>query len=105
MQKKFKCIFLVRGKTVILGLLCLLTAISLLGCSARSNISQEHERVSQKNVIEYPQKTGPVQTADGSELGYEAPDFALKSLDGEKTVKLSDFKGKKPVVLVFGSYT
>jgi hypothetical protein len=37
--------------------------------------------------------------------GKTAPDFKLKSLDGKRTVKLSSFSGKKPVALVFGSYT
>ena len=37
--------------------------------------------------------------------GEVAPDFVLKSLDGESETKLSDFRGKKPVVLFFGSYT
>jgi thiol-disulfide isomerase/thioredoxin len=34
-----------------------------------------------------------------------APEFSLKSPDGEKTVQLSDYRGAKPVVLIFGSYT
>ena len=34
-----------------------------------------------------------------------APDFELRHVDGEKPVRLSDFRGKKPVALVFGSYT
>ncbi len=38
-------------------------------------------------------------------VGDAAPDFALKSPDGEKTVRLSGFRGAKPVVLIFGSYT
>ncbi|MBD3183468.1 redoxin domain-containing protein [Candidatus Poribacteria bacterium] len=42
---------------------------------------------------------------EGPGIGQEAPDFTLKTLDGEKTVTLSQYKGKKPVVLVFGSYT
>ena len=44
---------------------------------------------------------------NGSSLvvGEVAPDFALKSLDGKSETKLSDFRGKKPVVLFFGSYT
>jgi thiol-disulfide isomerase/thioredoxin len=37
--------------------------------------------------------------------GDSAPDFSLKSPDGEKTVRLSDYRGAKPVVLIFGSYT
>jgi peroxiredoxin len=36
--------------------------------------------------------------------GKPAPDFALKTLDGKETVKLSSLQGK-PVVLIFGSCT
>jgi hypothetical protein len=38
-------------------------------------------------------------------VGDEAPDFTLKTVDGAKEVQLSSFRGKQPVVLVFGSYT
>jgi peroxiredoxin len=38
-------------------------------------------------------------------VGDEAPDFSLETYDNRSRVQLSDFKGKKPVVLVFGSYT
>ena len=34
-----------------------------------------------------------------------APDFELRDVKGENPVRLSDFKGSKPVALVFGSYT
>jgi peroxiredoxin len=34
-----------------------------------------------------------------------APDFALQTTDHSNTVQLSSFRGQKPVVLVFGSYT
>ena len=42
---------------------------------------------------------------DNLKVGDVAPDFQLKSPDGKKEVKLSDYQGKKPVALVFGSYT
>lgn len=38
-------------------------------------------------------------------LGNLAPDFELQSPDGVTRVRLSDFRGKRPVALVFGSYT
>ena len=38
-------------------------------------------------------------------IGQLAPDFKLKSLDGKSTTTLSDYRGKKPVILFFGSYT
>jgi hypothetical protein len=39
------------------------------------------------------------------QVGDAAPDFALKTTDGAADVRLSAFRGQKPVVLVFGSYT
>jgi hypothetical protein len=38
-------------------------------------------------------------------VGTMAPDFELSDATGTKTVRLSDFRGKKPVVLLFGSFT
>ena len=38
-------------------------------------------------------------------VGDMAPDFELRDVSGEHTVHLSDFRGKKPVALVFGSFT
>ena len=38
-------------------------------------------------------------------VGEMAPDFRLESPDHKATVQLSSFRGAKPVVLVFGSYT
>ena len=42
--------------------------------------------------------TGPAQ-------GEWAPDFALQPPDGGDTFRLSDYRGDRPVALVFGSYT
>jgi hypothetical protein len=38
-------------------------------------------------------------------VGDQAPDFSLERYDKKAQVRLSDFKGKKAVALVFGSYT
>ncbi len=37
--------------------------------------------------------------------GEMAPDFRLKTLDRSQEVDLASFRGKRPVVLIFGSYT
>lgn len=43
---------------------------------------------------------------DGAlKVGDVAPLFTLKSLDGKKETDLKGFRGKKPVILFFGSYT
>jgi hypothetical protein len=39
------------------------------------------------------------------ESGSPAPDFDLETIDKTARVRLSDYRGKRPVVLVFGSYT
>ena len=38
-------------------------------------------------------------------VGDMAPTFKLKSLDGTEETDLEQFRGKKPMVLFFGSYT
>ena len=43
--------------------------------------------------------------AGGLEVGDAAPDFELPAHDESSAVRLSSFRGAKPVVLVFGSYT
>jgi hypothetical protein len=40
----------------------------------------------------------------GPELGEEAPNFRLETTRGE-TIELASFRGKRPVALVFGSFT
>jgi hypothetical protein len=46
------------------------------------------------------------QSRDGRlEIGDEAPDFTLKTLDGSAEAQLSSYRGEAPVALIFGSYT
>jgi hypothetical protein len=37
--------------------------------------------------------------------GEEAPVFELRDANGENPVRLSDFRGVKPVALILGSFT
>ena len=47
-----------------------------------------------------------VSRDDGApKIGDVAPTFKLKSPDGKNETDLASFKGSKPVVLFFGSYT
>ncbi len=43
--------------------------------------------------------------ANAPKVGDLAPDFELADTSGENFVRLSDFQGRKPVALVFGSFT
>jgi hypothetical protein len=39
------------------------------------------------------------------EVGDSAPDFQLPAADQQTWIRLASFRGHKPVVLIFGSYT
>ena len=43
--------------------------------------------------------------AHAPQPGDLAPDFELRDVNGENPVRLSDFRGNKPVALIFGSFT
>lgn len=52
------------------------------------------------------QRPGMMSMEQGAlQVGDMAPTFTLKSLDGESETALASFRGVKPVVLLFGSYT
>jgi hypothetical protein len=61
-----------------------------------------------KFMIRYRKKLMPQQKALdrlAPRAGDLAPDFTLSDVSGTRSVTLSDFRGKKPVALVFGSFT
>jgi hypothetical protein len=49
-------------------------------------------------------KDRPVRREVDLKEGSDAPDFTIKDIEGKKSVKLSELKGK-PIVLIFGSCT
>ncbi len=66
--------------------------------AAHASIAQQQQRPGR------PQQQG-ARFRDTLQVGDTAPDFKLKTRDGDREVQLAAFKGKRPVVLVFGSYT
>ena len=48
---------------------------------------------------------GDLRMPDTLKVGDPAPDFKLRTVDGKREVRLSEFRGQRPVVLIFGSYT
>lgn len=66
--------------------------------------TEKQEGPEQKSSQEKGQRRGQQQD-DAPQVGDVAPVFTLKSLDGESETDLASFKGQKPVVLLFGSYT
>ena len=78
----------------------LLTALAVVVmlCAAASSLAQRPARRGRPGQDQ-------IRKGEIAKEGKTAPDFQLKSLDGESEVKLSSFAGKKPVALFFGSYT
>ena len=52
-------------------------------------------------VFGWQKKNNP----NAPKVGEMAPDFELTDITGTQTVRLSDYRGKRPVVLLFGSFT
>ncbi len=42
---------------------------------------------------------------EGPRVGQHAPDFTLTTQDGGQRLRLAQYRGQKPVVLIFGSFT
>lgn len=59
-----------------------------------------------QEVLLYGLLTGEIGSgAEGPKLDAPAPDFRLTNPDGKTVITLGEFKGKKPVALIFGSFT
>ena len=59
-------------------------------------------------VIQYRRRMMPVQKEldrHAPRAGDLAPDFTLTDSSGTGRITLSDFRDKKPVALIFGSFT
>lgn len=54
-----------------------------------------------EDAVAWHERHGPKAPREGD----PAPDFELRDAGGKNPVRLSDFKGKKPVALIFGSFT
>ena len=64
----------------------------------RLGLTRERWKAIQKELLE--------REARAPNVGDKAADFELPLLgDLERTVRLSDFRDKRPVALIFGSYT
>ena len=71
--------------------------------SARELLARQNENLPEQ--VRAALEAILVRDETGPRVGQDAPDFHLKRLGSEQRVRLSDFRGRRPVALAFGSYT
>ena len=85
---------------------CFLGGVFLLMRQPPERFASAIARLPGPALMLFPFETFWSRARDGKlQVGDEAPDFRLSMLDKTSQVSLSSFRGSKPVVLVFGSYT
>lgn len=62
-------------------------------------LAEQKDGESRRPGRESPRREGALKAGD------VAPDFTLQTLDRKQKVAMSGFRGKRPVALIFGSYT
>jgi len=66
---------------------------------------EEMDRRPPSERLPHWEKTKERMSRRAPAVGETAPDFTLKSLDGQQSITRSTFHKDRPLVLVFGSFT
>jgi hypothetical protein len=85
-----------------IGLLMTLLAVAAATAQEPATTQPATRPAKQPTGLSQP-ASQPTRTAP--EAGEVAPTFKLKALDGKTEFELTSLRGKRPVVLLFGSYT
>lgn len=85
-------------------------ALSTIGCAtdpdaqARAFMDDMDARPADERVANWDEIRA-LMLREPPAVGAPAPDFALETDDGSARIRLSDYRGNLPVVLIFGSWT
>ncbi len=86
-----------------------MAASLVLALASGTAMAQDNDKDKNEDQPRPTRRGGPRGAGGGNDsapkVGKAAPAFKLKSLDGKQEFELAGFKGQKPVVLFFGSYT
>jgi hypothetical protein len=78
------------------------------GCSSgdpSAKFIAEMEAAPPEKRVPNWEKTKALMARRAPAVGEPAPDFTLKSADGQTTITRSTYQAGKPMVLIFGSFT
>lgn len=91
-------------KLLLSAALCVVSGLFALG-PAVGQAPKDKKKGGRPGEVITPAAKGERIKKDSVKTGDPAPDFTLPLLKGDQSVTLSSFKDKRPVVLIFGSYT
>lgn len=80
-------------------------AVSMQDADPASKFIEQMDKAPPEKRVPNWEQTKALMARVAPALGEPAPDFSLPTLDGRRTVTLSQHRGERPVVLVFGSFT
>jgi len=66
---------------------------------------EQMDKASPEKRLPNWEQTRKLMARPAPKVGDNAPDFSLQTLDQKSTIKLSQHKDDRPVVLIFGSFT
>jgi hypothetical protein len=79
--------------------------VGLTACACLSSVDAARaQQPNQRGIVNTPPAYGE-RIQDTLRVGDAAPDFTLSDPQGKQKVTLSSFREKRPVILIFGSYT
>lgn len=73
--------------------------VFLIGTLLMAGCTSSRDRAIKRMIAERQSKDSAPR------VGEPAPDLSLQTRDGARTVELAALRGKRPVILIFGSYT
>ena len=89
--------------------LVLLGVVAVIcGCSSQDPAAKFIQSMDQAPPQERPphwERTKALMTRRAPAVGEPAPDFTLRTVDGQTSITRSTHQDSKPLVLVFGSFT
>jgi hypothetical protein len=99
-----------RLKMVMLGLLAIyvvfVVGMFVVMCQPPQRFGQIMAYVPMPTMLILPfEPMWNIARGGSTRVGEMAPDFTLPTVDRKAEVSLASFRGQRPVVLVFGSYT